>query len=198
MINLIENSISWPKLGSHPKDEYRYVIERAVLGKYDNILRIQVRLNFVMPFSDVEKIETIAKDEVAGLEGVELHFEYEDIIQTPQEVIGLFIEHMIHIVNGSYAAITKTIFPEKFRMEGGRLIIYALGNTAVDLLNEQVSSKFSKLLMDNFGIAVTVSFENHQETYEQAHKQIIEQEKRDAEENLKNQQMAAQNKPKTT
>ncbi|MBP3384839.1 MAG: PHP domain-containing protein [Firmicutes bacterium] len=196
MINLIENSISWPKLGSHPKDEYRYVIERAVLGKYDNILRIQVRLNFVMPFSDVEKIETIAKDEVAGLEGVELHFEYEDIIQTPKEVIGLFIEHMIHIVNGSYAAITKTIFPEKFRMEEDKLIIYALGNTAVKLLNEQVASRFAKLLNENFGISVEVYFENHEETYREAHQQLIEQEKLDAEENLKNQQLAAQNRPK--
>ena len=57
MKNLIENSISWPKLGSHPKTEYRFAIERAVLGKYDNTLRIQVRLNFVMPFSDVQTIE---------------------------------------------------------------------------------------------------------------------------------------------
>ncbi len=196
MKNLIENSISWPKLGSHPKDEYRFAIERAVLGKYDNTLRIQVRLNFVVPFSDVEKIQVIAKDEVAGLDAVELHFVYEDMIQTPEEVIRLFIEHMIHIVNGSYAAITKTIFPEKFRLEDDNLVIYALGNTSVSLLNEQVASRFAKLLNENFGISVNVSFENHQETYEQAHKQIIEQEKKDAEENLKNQQMAAQNKPK--
>lgn len=196
MKNLIENSISWPKLGSHPKEEYNFAIERAVLGKYDNVLRIQVRLNFVMPFSDVEKIQTIAKSEVDGLEAVELHFEYENIIQTPQEVIGLFIEHMIHIVNGEFAPITKTIFPEKFRFEEDKLIIYALGNTSVELLNKQVASRFAKLLMENFGIQTEVQFENHQEIYEKAHQHLIEIEKKDAEENRKAQQLAAQNKPK--
>lgn len=196
MKNLIENSISWPKLGSHPKEEYRFAIERAVLGKYDNVLRIQVRLNFVMPFSDVEKIQVIAKEEVNGLSAVELRFVYEDMIQTPGEIIGLFIEHMIHIVNGSYAAITKTIFPEKFRMEGDNLIIYALGNTAVEMLNKQVASRFSKLLAENFDISVNVSFENHQEIYEKAHQQIIEKEKADEKENLRNLQMASQNKAK--
>lgn len=196
MKNLIENSISWPKLGSHPKEDYSFAIERAVLGKYDNVLRIQVRLNFVMPFSDMEKIQVIVKDEVSGLESVELHFIYEDIIQTPEEVIGLFIEHMVHIVNGSYAAITKTIFCDKFRLEDDRLIIYALGKTSVEQLNDKVASRFSKLLMENFGISVDVCFENHQEIYEKAHQQIIEKEKQDEEENRRNQQMAAHNKPK--
>jgi len=196
MKNLIENSISWPKLGSHPKTEYRFAIERAVLGKYDNILRVQVRLNFVMPFSDVQKIEAIAKDEVEGLEAVELHFIYEDVIQTEKEIMGLFIEHMIHIVNGEFAPITKTIFPDKFRIEGDKIIIYALGETSVELLNEKVAKRFSKLLMDYFEIEATVEFENHQETYLQAHQQLIEQDKKDHEENLKAQQTAAANRPK--
>ena len=186
MKNLIENSISWPKLGSHPKTEYRFAIERAVLGKYDNILRIQVRLNFVMPFSDVQKIEAIAKDEVEGLEGVELHFVYEDVIQTKQEIMGLFIEHMIHIVNGEFASITKTIFPDKFRIEGDKFVIYALGETSVSLLNEKVAKRFSKILYDYFEIEAEVEFENHQETYLQAHQQLLEQDKKDHEENLKN------------
>ena len=107
MKNLIENSISWPKLGSHPKTEYRFAIERAVLGKYDNVLRIQVRLNFVMPFSDVQKIEAIAKDEVEGLEAVELHFIYEDVIQTKKELMGLFVDRKSTRLNSSHASKSR-------------------------------------------------------------------------------------------
>ena len=195
MKELIENSITWTKLGKHPKTEYNYTIERAVLGKYNQILTIQIRLNFVMPFPDVEKIQAIAKSEVEGLSGVELTFAYEDMIQTPEEIIALFIEHMIHIVNGSYAPITKTIFPEKFQFKDGRLTIFALGETSVSLLNEQVASKFERLLHQNFGIEAVVEFENHQEIYEKAHQEIKEREKKDAEENKKR-QMQAQSRPK--
>lgn len=195
MKELIENSITWTRLGKHPKTEYKFSIERAVLGKYNQILTIQIRLNFVMPFTDAEKIQAIVKSEVEGLSGVELAFVYEDVIQTPEEIIGLFIEHMIHIVNGSYAPITKTIFPEKFQFKDGRLTIYALGETSVALLNEQVAGKFERLLQQNFGIKAAVDFQNHQEIYEKAHQEIKEREKKDAEENKKR-QMQAQSRPK--
>ena len=194
MKQLIENSISWPKLGSHPKEEYQFSIERAVLGRYDNILNIQIRLNFVMPFSDAEKIQAVAKSEVEGLSSVELQFVYDNVIQTPKEIVSLFIEHMIHIVNGSYAPITKTIFPETFKLEGEKLTIFALGETSVELLNKQVASKFQQLLMDNFAIKVQVSFENHQEIYQQAYKKIEEKEKKDEAESKKRQLHAAGSK----
>lgn len=196
MKHLIESSVSWAKLGSHPKEDYAFTIERAVLGKYDNVLKIQLRLNFVMPFSDVEKIQAIAKSEVEGIEKIELHFLYENVIQTPKEIIGLFIEHMIHIVNGSYAPITKTIFPEKFQFQDGKLTISALGETSVELLNRQVASKFQQLLKQEFSIDAQVSFENNEEIYKKAHQEIEEKEKRDEEETRKRRAHAAQNKPK--
>ncbi len=172
MKQLIESNISWAKLGNHQREDFAFSIERAVLGRYDDILKIQIRLNFVMPFADVEKIQAIAKSEVEGLEKVELHFLYEDVIQTPEEIVGLFIEHMIHIVNGSYASITKTIFPEKFRFQDGKLVIFALGETSVELLNQQVASKFQQLLMQEFSIEAAVSFENNEEVYQKAHQEI--------------------------
>ena len=196
MKTLIENSITWARLSGHPKENYTFSIERAVLGRQDNILTIRIRLNFVVPFSDVEKIEAICKSEVEGLSGVRLEFIYEDVILTPKEVIALFIEHMIRIVNGSYAPITKTIFPEKFQFEDGRLTIYAVGETSVALLNEQVASKFSHLLMENFGIEADVLFQNHKESCERTYREIEEKEKKDAEENRRQQLKAAQNAPK--
>ena len=86
MKTLIENSITWARLSGHPKENYTFSIERAVLGRQDNILTIRIRLNFVVPFSDVEKIEAICKSEVEGLSGVRLEFIYEDVILTPKAV----------------------------------------------------------------------------------------------------------------
>ena len=187
MKDLIESSIVWEKLGAHSRSEYNFDIFRAVLGKYDNILTIEVRLNFVMPFSDAEKIKALAKNQVQGLAGVELHYIYEDVIQASEEIIGLYIEHMIHIVNGSYASITKTIYPDEFRLEDGNLTIFALGETSVAMLNEKVASKFERLLLQNFGIETRVSFENHKEIYRKTHKELQEQAKKDAEETLQRQ-----------
>lgn len=194
MKQLIESNISWAKLGNHQREDFAFSIERAVLGRYDDILKIQIRLNFVMPFADVEKIQAIAKSEVEGLEKVELHFLYEDVIQTPEEIVGLFIEHMIHIVNGSYASITKTIFPEKFRFQDGKLVIFALGETSVELLNQQVASKFQQLLMQEFSIEAAVSFENNEEVYQKAHQEIEKKEKQDEAESRKRRGCASQSK----
>lgn len=196
MKHLIENSITWERLGGRSRQAYQLKIERAVLGRASNILTIRVRLNFVIPFSDVEKIEAICKSEVEGLSGVRLEFSYEDIIQPPEEIIPLFIEHMIRIVNGSYAPITKTICPEKYQFENGALVIYAVGETSVELLNEQVASKFSRLLMENFGIAAEVSFRNHRESCEKVYREIAEKEKKDAEETRRLQLKATKNIPK--
>ena len=59
MKNLIENSISWERLGRHPKSEYGFSIERAVMSKETGILTIDIRANFVMPYEDVLKIRAI-------------------------------------------------------------------------------------------------------------------------------------------
>ena len=183
MKNLIENTITWTKIGKHSKSEYRYVIEKAAISKENLILNIDMRLNFVVPFSDVLRIKALIQNQITDLKGVEINFIYEDVILTEQEIVTLFIEHMIYIVNGAFAPITKTIFPDKFlykkenlgsrdenaQEHNDKLIIYALGAVAVSELNEKVAVEFKQLLKNTFDIDLQVSFENHQQTYEKVH-----------------------------
>ncbi len=162
---LIENTIHWNRIGKHPKDAYEYTIEKAVVSKETAVLSIDIRLNFVIPFEDSNRICQLMANEVAGLNGVTLQFHYEDVILTEKEILKHYIEYMIHEINGSYAAITKTIFPDEFTFEQGIITIMALGSVAVNQLNEKVSVPFAKYLKRDFGIDAKVIFANHEDNY---------------------------------
>lgn len=193
MKSLIESTISWNKIGKHPKESYIFSIEKAVVSKETAVLSMDIRLNFVVPFSDVDRIESIIKNEIAGLRGVELHFIYEDMVLAEQEIIKLYIEHMIHEINGSYAAVTKTIFPKEFSYKDGRLTIMALGAVAVSELNEKVAEHFKKYLQRDFGIEAEVVFTNHEDSYKEKAKEKADLAQKELEEADKAQRLAAAN-----
>ena len=66
---LIEHNISWSEIGKHPKENYHYAIEKAVVSKETTVLSVDIRLNFIIPFSDVIKIKSSIQNEVNGLKG---------------------------------------------------------------------------------------------------------------------------------
>ncbi len=182
MKSLIESTISWNKIGKHPKDSYIYSIEKAVVSKETAVLSLDIRLNFVVPFGDTDRICKLIQNEIPGLKGVSLNFIYEDVILSEQEIIKHYIEHMIHEINGSYAAVTKTIFPKEFAFEDGRLTIMALGAVAVAELNDKVAPQFEKYLIRDFGIEAKVVFANHEDSYEEMAREKAELAKKELEE----------------
>ena len=190
---LIESNISWSKIGKHPKESYVYSIEKAVVSKETAVLSMDIRLNFVIPFSDVLRIKEIIRNEVSGLKGVSLNFLYEDVILSEKEIIRLSIEHIIDIINGEYATITKTIFPKEFIYENGKLTIMALGDVAVKALNSKVAALFEKHLNRLFGIEAAVTFTNHEDNYKETAKEKAERAKKELEEADLAQKKAAAN-----
>jgi len=189
--SLIESTISWNKIGKHTKDSYRFNIEKAVVSKETAVLSMDIRLNFVIPFSDVDRITEIIKNEITGLQGVSLHFIYEDVILTKERFLKHLIEHMIHEINGSYAAVTKTIFQDDFSLENGQLTIMALGAVAVSELNDKVATQFEKYIKRDFDIDLNVVFANHEDSYQQKAKEKAELAKKELEEADKVQKLAA-------
>ncbi len=190
MKSLIEGTISWNKIGKHPKDSYNYSIEKAVVSKETAVLSMQIRLNFVIPFSDVDRITKMIKSEINGLNGVSLHFIYEDVILTEQEIIKHYIEYMIHEINGNFASITKTIFQNDYLYENGQLTIMALGAVAVSELNDKVAGQFEKYLKRDFGIEMKVVFANHEDNYKETAKEKAKLVKKELEEADKAQRLA--------
>jgi DNA polymerase-3 subunit alpha (Gram-positive type) len=153
-------------LDSIKKENETYEIKKAVVSGDKGVLSLDIRLNFIVPMDQVKQIKKSMLEEIPGLSGVEISFLYDEIHMEQGAIIGLFIEHMIELVNGKYSAITKTIFPKEFWLEDGTLYIYALGDTAVEKLNQEVASKFSQLLHHHFSIDVKVEFLNHKIKYD--------------------------------
>jgi len=193
--SLLERTISWNKIGNHPKESYIFTIEKAVVSKETAVLSMDIRLNFVIPYPDVERIGELIKSEVSGLKDVVLNFIYEDVILSEQEIIRHYIEHMVNEINGNLAAITKTIFPKEFLLENGRLTIMALGAVAVDELNRKVAAQFEKYLKRDFGMEITVVFANHEDTYEEKAREKAELAAKELEEAAKAQRRREKEEP---
>ncbi len=173
MLDLIRNTISWEKLYTHNKEECRISITKATVNKSGDTLKLAIKLNFIIPESDIDDIKKAISCKVEGLTRIDFVFEYEDLILPPEEIIRLYLPHMIREVNGKYTAITNTIIPEEFFYEPstggapGTTTIYVLGDTAAEKLNEHLASKFSGLLNEKFGMRTSVCFENHKERYDE-------------------------------
>ncbi len=163
-------------LDSIKKEHETYEITKATMSGDKGILSLDIRLNFIVPMDQVKRIKKSMMEEIPGLTGVEISFFYDEISMERDRIIGLFIEHMIEMVNGKYSVITKTIFPKEFWVEEDSLYIYALGDTAVEKLNQEVALKFSQLLLHHFSIDVKVKFINHQVKYD---KNVSELERHD-------------------
>ncbi|MBR3755992.1 MAG: PHP domain-containing protein, partial [Firmicutes bacterium] len=191
MRNLIDTSISWDRLGDHERQEYQYWITDAVINSETGVLTITLRLNFVMPVIDMEKLSGIILHQFSDLKSVEFRYEFADIIQTKEEIIPLFIPHMIRIINGKYASITKTIEPEKFELDGENLVIYALGKFSTEQLNERVALQFQHLLNSHFGLQYKVCFKNDESMYASAKENWMIQEARDIQASIEDDRVKA-------
>ena len=158
MREIIDGAICWEQIGSGKRDktEYKYTLGKGVIHKETGVLTLPITLNFVMPFLDCEKIKAIIINKLDMIKDVEFDFKYEDLILSNEEIIGLYIPHMIHILNGSFIAITKAIDEKNFELEDDRLTIYSLGNVATEQLNLRAAQEFSRILAETFGMKVKV------------------------------------------
>lgn len=168
MRSLIDQVISWDTIGPYEKEQYQYEITDAVIERETGVLTITLRLNFVMPALEMEKLSGVILHQFSDLKAVRFNYEYKDVMLTTEEIIPLFIPHMIQIVNGKYSAITKTIQTKKFEFDGEHLVIYALGRMSTEQLNDKVALQFRALLNTHFGIRCSVEFKNDESVYQAA------------------------------
>ncbi|MBR4410572.1 MAG: PHP domain-containing protein, partial [Firmicutes bacterium] len=185
MKNLIEKAVGWESIGDYPRESFTYTIDRAVIQKETGVLSIGMTLNFIMPHLDMEKVKASLIHKIDGIKGVKFDYNYQNVILRTDDIVRLFIPHMIELVNGDYTAITKTIRTEHFTWDGKNLAIESLGKVGTEQLNLHVSKRFKMLLDDYFGIKSDVSFVNNEDLYEQIHEEMEAGEKQDIEESMK-------------
>ncbi len=156
MIKILENSIDFSKLGNYEKEHLKAEVKRAVLLQESKVLELELDLNFVLPVEQLDLFKRSLVAQLPGIEDVKLLISYSDLMQTVEEALPLYISHMIHIVNGRFAHVTRTIEREDCRLEDGVLTIYALGELSVQILNRDVASEFQKLLKRDLGLKAKV------------------------------------------
>ncbi len=184
MIKILENSIDFSKLGNHTKEELKSEVKRAVILQESKVLELEMDLNFVLPVEDLDLFKRSLVAQLPGIEDVVLLISYSDLRQTIEEALPFYIGHMISIVNGRFAHVTKTIEKEACSLEDGVLTIFALGELSVKILNKEAAVEFQKLLKRDLNLDAKVVFKNQVDVYKQAGLHVEEKERRAVEEQM--------------
>ena len=166
MKNLIRGSIDWSMLGGE-KSEYSFELGKGVIHKETGVLEMPIRLNFIIPFLDCEKIKALIINKLDIINEVQFEFTYENLLLDEEQIARLFLPYMIKEVNGSYISITKMIDERTVKKDGSRVIYHALGEFATDQLNEKLARRFQEILKERFDLSLEVSFANNVELFEE-------------------------------
>ncbi|MDD4389800.1 MAG: PolC-type DNA polymerase III [Eubacteriales bacterium] len=196
MKDIFENSIRFEDIGNYAKEQLFYDIKRAAISKDGKTLYIAVLLNFIIPYEAHLKIEDEIKCRIPQIEGIRIEYIYENIIMTEEEITKYAIGHIIGEINGSFAAITRTIRQDDYILSGDELIIKAIGDLAVSTLNREVSPRFENFYLEHFGLKRKVIFENHIDVYEETKKEMAVLHEAELECNRIAQENAAKNAPR--
>lgn len=194
MKKILENSLDFSRLGDWTSEDLKVETKKAVISRDGKKLTLELELNFVLPVEDLDRFKRTLVGQLQGVEQVQLKIEYRDLKQSVQEAMQFYIAHMIMLVNGKYAHVTKTIYTDRWDLTENQLKIYALGELSVEVLNKEVASKFEELLARDLGIQVSVVFINNSDTYKVVGRQMEEKERDVFEEHRKRmEQMQQQN-----
>ncbi|NLD19760.1 MAG: PHP domain-containing protein, partial [Clostridiales bacterium] len=176
MKTILEDVIDFSKLKPWTKEDLTPETKRALISKDGTLLTLELELNFVLPYESIDLFKRTLIARLPDIEKVDLIITYKNMLQEPEEALGLYIDHMIALVNGKHAHITKTIDSSKWEVEDGTLTVYALGETAVTALNKQVAQKFEELLKRDLLMELKVRFDNDEDTYKTIGKKMEDKE----------------------
>ena len=169
MRDIIEKALEGYRMGALSGKELNYRLQRASIKKEQRVLSIDMTLDFVMPIEACHQIKDQIIEKLNNeIRAVEINFTYDHINMSQEEIIGLFIPHMIEIINGRYTGLTSAIQTDNFIWNGKQLTIFAVGKFTVDLLNRHVRKLFQELLKKTFDINAEIEFRNNEEELNQS------------------------------
>ncbi len=185
MNDIIDKALSMCGIDMSKNPAYEYKLTRASIKKDQRVLSLDITLNFVMPIEACHMVTDMLAQQMGGkIGGVHINFSYGYMAADQQEIIRLFIPHMIEIVNGGYTGITSAICTDSLQWDGKHLTIYAIGEFTVELLNRELKGRFEQLLRENFSIDAEIRFENNEELFKKEAEQFQAKEEKDIRESL--------------
>ena len=114
MIKILEDSIDFSRLGNYEKKDIEIDIRKAVISRESRTLTLELVLNFVLPYGAIDKFKRSLTGRLRDVHEVKLDISYEGLVQTKEEALAFYIEHMIALVNGRYAHVTRTIYTDNW------------------------------------------------------------------------------------
>ena len=166
MDEIIQQMVSWEEIGNHDKSEYRYAFGTAKIAGANMAITISMELNFIIPYANLDAIQEEIMKRAPDIQRVLFSFTYRDMIVTEPEIIQGYLPYMIHEKEAGRPVAVKAILDDVFTIEGGELTLYAIGEIAVEQLNETVAPLFEKKLAERFGIKKKITFVVHEERYQ--------------------------------
>lgn len=175
MKNTISRAITWDYFDDKLKTALLFDLEKAQLSKATNVLKLDIKLNFIIPFGDLVNIEKEIKKELPQISGISFNFIYNNLVISEAQIIEAFIKYMISEAEKLAPQSAKVIFCDEYFHDSSKssLCLKALGTQAVKDLNSKVSKSLEILLEKNFDIKIKVIFENNLEYLETKNKETI-------------------------
>lgn len=183
MKKLINELITWDKLGNDLKGRPEFHIKKAEISKNAASFTITVRLNFVVPYENHLKIRSVVKERLNCVENVYIIYEYSDMVTSEEKTVSLFSGYISDMTDRKYrglvcAGMDVEIFNNK-------IVFHTAGAYAAEKMDGSLATVFETALRDNFGIKKKVLFENSKDMIKETSENMKEAEKAAIEENRK-------------
>ncbi|MCL1808684.1 MAG: PolC-type DNA polymerase III [Clostridiales bacterium] len=160
MNQIIEQTISWDKIGVHDRSEYKYALGNARISKDRQVLTVSMDLNFIIPHSDICTLKQKIKGKASGVGDVEFAFNYKNLVLTEQEAVRGYLPYAAEEAAGSFPAAARALITDEFLMADGALTLYTSEGAAAEELGRSATSLFEGMFMKTLGLDKKISFES--------------------------------------
>ena len=199
MKELFYNYIDWDNVGEEYRDRAVAQVDDAVILSEKNILKLSVRLNYVVPAKDEDKIKGIILNSVGDLKDVEFEYAYVNLILSDADALRLILPKVLRKLNEKNHYVAGSIDISSLKIEGKRVIISTVGELACKNLNGKASSQIALMIKNEIGLEYEIVFENDDKLYAEAHESLqkrSDDEIKELNEKTKEAAKAAASKPK--
>lgn len=164
MKDFIDACISWNKLVPHSRNEFIFEIEHVYFLRSAKELQIDISLNFVIPFADLQTLKAGIINEIEGVAAVSFRFRYENVVLTECEIIRLAVPHMFEAMP-ELLKYSHSADLDECENDEKHTIIYTLGEQPARILNETAAPAMHAMLLHDFGINRIFVFKNKSDSY---------------------------------
>ncbi len=132
------------------KEEYKYILEGATLDREEGILKLDIRLNYIMNQAMVLELIDKTKATVPGVSRVEINFTYKNLVEDEKNIIESFIENIEMFCPDIFMA--NIIRTSKIAFDGENIVLLVAGEKVVEILNDKIATMMSMGIKGNFNI----------------------------------------------